>query len=129
MKKLLLILCLFFSLATIAATGTEYHSNGCVKKEVVRINDDLYKVNVYYENGQLNEIRFYESDGDKTGTWINYNESGCLMYEAQFSNDKKSGTWKVYAEGKVSMMLEYSNGKRIKCYAWSPETGLVAKGN
>lgn len=108
MKKLILILCLSFMY--LASIGLTYP----IKKSI------------YYENGLIREERFYNSNKDKTGIWISYNENGIKIAEASFKNDKKDGFWKFYTDNKLIMILEYKNGKRIKSFMYNEKEGLVA---
>ena len=38
----------------------------------------------FYENGNIWKINFFDSDGDKTGEWIEYNEKGELIEKKGF---------------------------------------------
>ena len=130
MKNLLFTLCLVFCFTLVSAMPkNEYFENGRIKREVVKVEHNLYKVTLFYENGKINETEFYKANGARTGTWLNYDDCGNLKYEANFKNDKKDGLWKVYEDNKISMILDYHNGKRVNCYYWCPEKGLIAKNN
>jgi len=72
-------------------------------------------VQIYFENGQLNEIRSYKNnlmdgtweiyniykvkvsvanykDGLKHGQWLIFDDKGTLLYDMEYTNGPKSGT-------------------------------------
>jgi antitoxin component YwqK of YwqJK toxin-antitoxin module len=123
--SILLLTHLFSSASTILKN--QFYDNGCIKTQVIKVNDDLYQINKFYENGNISEVQYYNSDLNRVGIWVHYSQSGQKESEASFKNDKKDGFWKIYDNNnRLSMILEYKNGKRIHSYSWCEEKGLVA---
>lgn len=133
MKKIILTTVLALICSICLAFGPikqEYYANGCIKKEVIKLENNTYKITQFYENGAINEIQYYDSNSNKIGTWITYNMNGIQQYEASFKNNQKDGLWKVWDNNqKLVMILEYTKGKRIHSYAWCDEKGLIAINN
>ena len=76
----------------------------------------------YYDNGELNQIQFYESD-IPTGEWKYYYQNGQLLSVGNFEAGLKTGQWKQY----------YKNGKPYKIELWNANklinTTLIPKEN
>lgn len=108
MKKLVLIFCL--SLIYLKSIGLE----------------NPIKKTIYYDNCCVKEIQYYDSNKNRTGIWESYNENGVKTAEASFKNNKKHGIWKIYTDNKLTMILEYKNGKRIKAFMYNEKEGLIA---
>lgn len=107
--------------------NTEFYNNGNLKTKVIKYQF-LSEVIHFYENGKIQEIGFFDVDGNKTGHWLYYYENGNLMTEASFKNNKKSGKWKTYNQkGKVIVYMKYKRGKRIEGFFWTETDGLVIK--
>ena len=96
------------------------YDNGMVKM-TAKISEGKKEgiVQVFFENGQLNEIRSYKNNqmdgtwemyniykvkvsvanyknGLKHGEWIIYDDKGTLLYEMEYTDGLKSGTWKKF---------------------------------
>jgi len=69
-------------------------------------------VKVYFENGELNEIRSYKRN-IMDGTWLTYNENKVKVAEAHYLDGKKDGKWYIWDDnGKLIYELEYSAGEK-----------------
>jgi len=131
MKKLFLILIIFVaSLSMNAHNGdsvNERYANGVVKSKITK-TDTGFEVVKYYENGTVQENGFFDLNKNKTGCWVRYSESGSLIGEASFKNDKKDGDWKVYNDkGQMIFYIKYKNGKREVSSTWNEQQGLVVR--
>lgn len=105
---------------------TSRYDNGKVKM-TAKISEGKKEgiVQIFFENGQLNEIRSYKNNlmdgtwemyniykvkvsvanyknGLKHGKWYIYDDTGTLLYDMEYVNGEKTGTWKKYdASGKL----------------------------
>ena len=67
---------------------------------------------IYYPSGAKKEIRVYQ-EGQKNGTWSNWNEAGKKIAEAGFKNGKKDGFWLVWDDQGVKRYdMFYVNGEK-----------------
>lgn len=152
MKKLSLIIVLFSLLLNVAKaqeiTETDglYYKNGLLYtgEYTSRFDNGMVKmtakisegkkegiVQIFFENGQLNEIRSYKNnlmdgtwemyniykvkvsvanykDGLKHGQWLIYDDKGTLLYDMEYTNGQKSGTWKKFdSSGKLVSERKY----------------------
>ena len=57
--------------------------------------DGLFRV--WFENGQLNEIRHYRKN-EMDGVWTTWNEKGVKVGEAGYRKGKKHGEWLVWSD-------------------------------
>lgn len=135
MKKLILILCLSLVYLTSFSVNNPikqvFYNDGCIKTEISQFNENTYKIINYYENSNIQEIKYYDLNKNKTGLWESYNENGIKISEASFKNNKKHGFWKFWDtnNGKLTMVMEYKNGKRIKAFMYNEKEGLIASIN
>ena len=59
---------------------------------------------------------------------MRYSESGSIIGEANFKNDKKDGDWKIYNEkGQMTFYIKYKNGKKEVISTWNENQGLVVR--
>ena len=108
-----ILLSVFVYSTTITEKNIELYSNGNVKIKLIKYEDGS-KIVKYYETGTIQEIGYFNLNGNKTGHWVSYYEDGKMMAEANFKNDKKTGDWKSYdVNGKMVIYMKYKNGKRI----------------
>lgn len=133
MKNLILTIALnLITLISFSITDTiksTYYTNGVLQSEVAKLNITTYKVINYYENNNIKEIQYYDLNKKRTGIWESFDENGIKTGEASFKNNKKHGIWKVYLNNKLSIILEYKNGKRIKAFMYTEKEGLIASIN
>lgn len=101
---------------TVAYTGKYVvrYPNGGIKIEM-----NLLKgmkngtVNVYFENGQINEVRSYKNNL-MHGSWITYNEQKVLIGLANYKDGLKHGTWMIWdASGNLLYELHYDMGEKV----------------
>jgi antitoxin component YwqK of YwqJK toxin-antitoxin module len=70
------------------------------------------EVKVYFENGELNEIRSYKRNV-MNGTWLTYNDKKIRIAEAHYINGKKDGKWFIWDDnGWLIYELEYTAGEK-----------------
>ena len=131
MKKLFLILIIFVASLSMSAhkgdSAVECYANGVVKSKVTKTNSG-FEVVKYYENGAVQENEFFDLNKNKTGCWTRYSESGSIIGEANFKNDKKDGDWKMYNEkGQMFLFIKYKDGKKEIISTWNETQGLVVR--
>lgn len=80
---------------------------------------------VYFNNGQLNEIRYYRKNV-MSGHWITWNEKGIRVGEAGYKNGLKHGKWLVWSdEGNLLYEMYYSKGMKRGTWKNYNEQGEV----
>jgi len=111
---------------------TIFHENGRKASEGVFIDqqkDGLWK---YYTNTDtLIAVEHYDH-GHRTGLWQIFSpESGVLLEESNYLNDKLNGVHKTYyTDGEVSLEENYLDGKlNGKCTAYYPKKVISSTGN
>ncbi|HCK21154.1 MAG TPA: hypothetical protein DHW15_03035 [Bacteroidetes bacterium] len=93
---------------------------------VERINEELFEVSLFYEDGNLME-KGLMIDGVFTGQWLRYNEIGVLIAEANFQNGAKDGVWRIYNnDGQIIYEMEYSRDVRIMARSFDDSGTLVS---
>jgi antitoxin component YwqK of YwqJK toxin-antitoxin module len=131
MKKLFLILIIFVASFSMSAhngdSAVECYASGVVKSKITKTNNG-FEVVKFYENGTVQENEFFDLNKNKTGCWVRYSESGNVVGEASFKNDKKDGDWKMYNEkGQMYLYIKYKNGKKEVISTWNEQQGLVVR--
>jgi antitoxin component YwqK of YwqJK toxin-antitoxin module len=92
---------------------TANHDNGKFRIQMNLI-DGLKdgEVKVYFENGELNEVRSYKKNS-MDGTWLTFNKNKIKIAEAHYLNGKKDGKWLIWDEnGALIYELEYTSGEK-----------------
>lgn len=77
-----------------------------------------------YENGNIQQIGYLDSNNQKDSLWLMYNKSGLVVGKAYYNNGKKVGTWEIFDENGLKLIeIIYSDGKKIIGKQW--ENGLL----
>jgi len=83
------------------------------------------ETNVYFQNGELNEIRSYRKNA-MDGTWVTYNEYKVKVAEARYLNGKKDGKWYIWDDnGTLIYELEYTGGEKTGIWKNYDKNGKV----
>ncbi len=92
---------------------TSVYSNGNTRLEMNLIDGEKDgEVLVYFENGELNEIRSYKRN-IMHGSWITYNEHKQKIGLANYQDGKKHGEWKIWDDqGNLLYDMYYRNGEK-----------------
>lgn len=123
MKKLFLILIIFM----VSLSMSAHNGDSSVKSKVIK-TDKGFEVIKFYENGNVQENEFFDLCKNKTGCWKRFSESGIVIAEANFKNDKKNGEWKIYNDkGQMIFYIKYKNGKKEVLSTWNEQQGLVVR--
>ncbi|MCT4628356.1 toxin-antitoxin system YwqK family antitoxin [Winogradskyella sp.] len=119
-----------------------YHKNSSVIMIVEHYNDDGKlegEREVYFKNGNTAEKAMYKNgklhgesswysesnkllrrstyiNGDLNGKTINYDADENITSEGYYTENKKSGIWKYYKDGKITKEIDHTNQKIIKKY-------------
>jgi antitoxin component YwqK of YwqJK toxin-antitoxin module len=119
-----------------------YHKNSSVIMIVEHYNDDGKlegEREVYFKNGNTAERAMYKNgklhgesswysesnkllrrstyiNGDLNGKTINYDADENITSEGYYTENKKSGIWKYYKNGKITKEIDHTNQKIIKKY-------------
>lgn len=104
MKKLLLVVCVFFTQTTFAQNVSVEDWNNDGVLEYVKWSDDGKKL----EEGFL-------VDGKYHGKWISYTPDGDIRAIARFKNGKKDGVWQFFnEEGLMTHEIVYEDNRRVQ---------------
>ena len=70
------------------------------------------KTKIWYEDGQINEIRSYKKN-EMHGKWLMYNNHNIKISVARYKKGKKHGKWTIWNDyGNLLYSLEYTNGEK-----------------
>jgi antitoxin component YwqK of YwqJK toxin-antitoxin module len=109
-------------------TGTyiNFYTENQIKSEVkIRKGEKHGKTNIYFENGNLNEIRSYKHNA-MHGKWTMFNEHGIKVSIARYKNGNKHGKWTIWNDyGNLLYELEYANGKKAGVWKKYDEQGKL----
>lgn len=77
-----------------------------------------------FENGNIQQIGYINSNNQKDSLWLMYNESGTIIGKAFFKNGKKDSLWTTFDNsGSKLFEILYLEGKKINGKQW--ENGLL----
>ena len=95
MKKLLTIILISICSLTY---GQGFYNHQEFYEKVNVGYDTLYK-----ENGSIKQIGkvSYDSNGEKHGEWIVWDNNGVVRIKMFYQNGKRSGTWKIYNQNGI----------------------------
>ncbi|MCD9853411.1 hypothetical protein LUD75_01750 [Epilithonimonas sp. JDS] len=80
----------------------------------------------YYENGNLKEHNYLDENGEVTGEWKAYYESGKLLKTGNIENGKLEGEVKEYYEnGNLMSITNYQNGLENGEWKYYNENGTL----
>ena len=83
------------------------------------------KFTSYHTNGKVMEIGA-TIKGEKTGTWIRYDEAGNKIAEAYFINGKKDGKWIIWdSSGIKRYELTYKLDEKTGEWLMFDEKGIL----
>ncbi len=82
-------------------------------------------VQIFFENGQLNEIRSYKNN-QMDGTWETYNIYKVKVSVANYKNGLKQGKWYIYDDkGTLLYDMEYADGQKTGTWRKYDESGTL----
>lgn len=94
-------------------------------QEVINKNSTIEKT-TYYENGQICEHGFFNSEGQLTGNWIKYDTNGNVISQGVFKNGKKQGKW-IFWDKNTLKEVDFDNNKVVNFTQWSKSDYIVTK--
>lgn len=101
MKKVLIFLTFIFCIQFINA-----QSEDTIK--MVK-SGDLFEVTIYYENGNVMQHGFLNTENKLQGSWTSYYEDGSKKCIATYDNGEKVGIWNYYFENSVKRVTYKKN--------------------
>jgi len=120
----------YFSAEGALFSGTYGKYEGVTKVAELNINDGMLNGAALYfhNNGKLKEKGQY-TNGERVGSWTQYNEIGDVTTVASFASDEKHGEWVVWDDnGNKRFEMFYTNGKRTGIWKmWDEEGNLTTK--
>jgi antitoxin component YwqK of YwqJK toxin-antitoxin module len=77
-----------------------------------------------YENGDIQQIGYLDSNNQKDSLWLMYNRSGIVLGKAHYKNGNKVGVWEIFDNNGLKLIeIIYSDGKKISGKQW--ENGIL----
>ena len=80
----------------------------------------------YYDNGQINEIGHFDSNGKLDKQWIKYDKQGEILVMGYFSNGIKTGKWLFWNEENTLKEVVFVQNKISNYKEWTAERSLVS---
>jgi antitoxin component YwqK of YwqJK toxin-antitoxin module len=102
MKKLLILIVALICSAALFSQE--------VKENVYEVENNLIKVTMFHDNGQISQTGFYTLDGKLQGNWYSYDVEGNKLATANYENGKKVGKWTFWEKG-VLREVDYTKNK------------------
>jgi|TARA_R110000823_G_scaffold315126_1_gene445838 antitoxin component YwqK of YwqJK toxin-antitoxin module len=80
----------------------------------------------YYDNGQLESVYYYDSEGNKTGEWKDYYSNGQLLSVRKFSNDVLLYETEYFENGQLKYKGAYElNMRKVGEWKYYFENGQL----
>jgi antitoxin component YwqK of YwqJK toxin-antitoxin module len=96
------------------------------KKNVYEVENNLIKVTMFHDNGQISQTGFYTLDGKLQGNWYSYDVDGKKITSAQYDDGVKVGKWFFWNGDKLTE-VDYSNNNVASVNEWTnTRTTLVS---
>ena len=93
-----------------------YTHNSIAQKQnkIIEYNEvkDLIEITYYYDNGSIQQIGSFNTDGLPHGEWTAYNMNGKKLCVGNYKNGLKEGTWYFTLSDKTQA-VDYINSKII----------------
>ena len=102
MKKLLILIVALICSAALFSQE--------VKKNVLEVENNLIKVTMFHDNGEISQTGYYTLDGKLHGNWFSYDAEGNKLVSAEYDNGKKVGKW-TFIEKDVLRDVDYTKNK------------------
>ena len=96
---------------------TEYDENGVI------LNSEIFD-----NQGNKESDGLIDKNGQKTGIWKFYFQTGEKKAEGNYVNGKRTGKWTFYyVNGEVEQKGSYKNGKTTDIWQWFYENGKILR--
>lgn len=118
MKKLLILIVALICSAALFSQE--------VKNNVYEVENNLIKVTMFHDNGQISQTGFYTLDGKLQGNWYSYDVNGKKTAVAKYENGNKTGKWFFWTDGTLKE-VDYSTNAIVSVVEWSNERALVTR--
>jgi len=107
-----------------SGTYIEFYTNGNKRIELSLKNGIVDgPVTLYFESGQISEIRSYDQ-GKMDGTWSTFNNEGVKIGMASYKENIKSGEWFIWDDtGTLRFEMHYTHGKKTGTWKMYNEKG------
>jgi antitoxin component YwqK of YwqJK toxin-antitoxin module len=96
------------------------------KKNVYEVENNLIKVTMFHDNGQISQTGFYTLDGKLQGNWYSYDVNGKKTAVAKYDNGNKTGKWFFWTDGTLKE-VDYNTNAIVSVVEWSNERALVTR--
>jgi antitoxin component YwqK of YwqJK toxin-antitoxin module len=107
-----------------SGTYIEFYTNGNKRIELsIRQGVIDGPVKLYFESGQISEIRSYDH-GKMDGTWSTFNQEGIKIGVANYKGNVKHGEWLIWDDaGTLRFEMHYTDGKKTGTWLMYNEEG------
>ncbi len=79
----------------------------------------------YYDNGQINETGYFNSNGKLAKQWVKYNEQGEILVMGNFSNGVKTGKWFFWNKENILKEVVFTQNKITTYKEWTTDRSLA----
>ena len=91
-----------------------YYRSGQIEEITTYSNGARVSEVLYFENGEMERTRAYDTNGEKHGTWLTGHDNGQLATEKHYVHGEREGEWaSYYPSGQVAWVTTYSNNVRV----------------
>ena len=91
--------------------SVNYYPSGQIKGLTTYSNDLRVSQVLYFENGEMELSRSYDSNGKKHGAELEWHDNGQLAIEGHHVHGEREGKWvEYYPSGQIEEVTTYSNG-------------------
>lgn len=98
------------TIAFLLLSITGYAQESKLQKKEAK--NGLTEVTIYYENGNIMQHGFYNSQSELHGSWESYNFNGSKKCIANYNKGIKIGVWTYWSKDKITK-ITYDNDKII----------------
>lgn len=118
MKKLLILIVALICSAALFSQE--------VKKNVYEVENNLIKVTIYHDNGEISQTGYYTLDGKLHGNWFSYDINGKRTAVANYVNGNKTGKW-FFWNDKTLKEVDYELNKVAVVNEWINTNTIASK--
>ena len=93
-----------------------FYENGTIAEKAFYKNGLLNGVSTWYSEDEVLLRKSEYESGNLNGKTINYSKNGQIASEGDYKDNKKSGIWKYYKDGKLKKEVDHTNKVVVKTY-------------
>ncbi len=119
----------------------EYFDDGTIKSSGFYVNDkptglhkqyskegNTIKAKIFNDYSTIVAEGYVDDNGNKIGTWKEYNQEGILKATGKYSENRKTGSWEYYFDnGQIEQIGDYVKGKYNGLWTFYYSNGEIWK--